>query len=439
MGQNHSSATNLPCVTADRRNIQDAIKILFQPGQVVELRVPKAGKLGTISGYFNDHAKLATELGNLSGDVEAVYYTLNPVNPALLARANSRIAPYAKNTTNDAPDNILNRRWLLIDCDPVRPSGIASTDEEKGAAKETVKRVRDYLKSQGWPEPVIADSGNGYHLLHRIDLPNDSESRDILESVLKTLASKFDTSAVKIDQKVFNASRITKAYGTMTKKGDGIPERPHRVSRMFAPPDCVRTVSKHALLALAAEAPRPEKNKSAPRSSAQTPGGGWTPELLQDTLDKAGVNRGEASHYKDGIKWQHDCLCNPDHRKPDAFTILDEDGYVHHYCSHNSCSEMTDEDWRRLWEERTGEPYPWPSKRKPHSGVNSVDTLTESPYLSLKGGFRVSAPLTPPATQSGLRMSETPCGSPTCAVKTSFIAASRMSTTSGMAPAGCET
>jgi hypothetical protein len=53
--------------------------------------------------------------------------------------------------------------------------------------------------------------------------------------VLKALAAKFDTSAVKIDQKVFNASRITKAYGTMTCKGDGMPERPHRISCMFAP------------------------------------------------------------------------------------------------------------------------------------------------------------------------------------------------------------
>ena len=64
--------------------------MLFEPGQVVELRAPKAGKYGTISGYFNDHAKLAQELEELSGDVVAVYYTLNPVNPAPLARANNR-------------------------------------------------------------------------------------------------------------------------------------------------------------------------------------------------------------------------------------------------------------------------------------------------------------------------------------------------------------
>jgi hypothetical protein len=173
MREGHSSAT------AGRTNIQDAIKVLFQAGQVVELRVPKAGKHGTISGYFDDHSKLAVELENLSGKVEAVYYTLNPVNPALLARSNNRVKPYAKCLTSDQPDNIVGRRWLLVDCDPARPSEIPSTAGEKAVARDTAKRVRDCLKSLGWPGPVVADSGNGYHLLYRIDLPNDGEGRSL--------------------------------------------------------------------------------------------------------------------------------------------------------------------------------------------------------------------------------------------------------------------
>src|ERR1700722_13269381 len=98
----------------DRQNIEDAIRILFEPGQVVEVRAPKAGKYGTISGYFSDHQKLAEKLEKLSGKVGAVYYTLNPVNPALLARGNNRVRTYAKDTTCDAQDNIVNRHWLLV-------------------------------------------------------------------------------------------------------------------------------------------------------------------------------------------------------------------------------------------------------------------------------------------------------------------------------------
>jgi len=155
-------ATTAAAEKSQREHIANAIRTLFEPGQVVELRVPKAGKFGTISGYFNDHKKLAQELWTLSGTAPAVYYTLNPVNPALLARANNHTNTYAKDTTNDAPDNIVKRRWLLIDCDPVRLSDISSTDEEKAAARELAGQTKKFLKASGWSDPVVADSGNGY-------------------------------------------------------------------------------------------------------------------------------------------------------------------------------------------------------------------------------------------------------------------------------------
>ena len=94
-------------------------------------------------------------------------------------------------------------------------------------------------QEMGWPDPVMADSGNGYHALYRIDLPNDDESRDLLKAVLEATAAKFDNQAVKIDRKVYNASRIMKAYGSRACKGDNIPERPHRIAMMFAPPPTI--------------------------------------------------------------------------------------------------------------------------------------------------------------------------------------------------------
>jgi len=113
-------------------------------------------------------------------------------------------------------------------------------------------------------------------------------------------------------------------------------------------------VSKELLEALAAEVPKPEKKKTPGSSSIRTRGD-WTPELVESTLDKAELNRSKAQDYNGVQRWQHDCLNNLDHRKPGAFTILDEDGYAHQHCSHNSCSDLKEEDWRRLWEERTGE------------------------------------------------------------------------------------
>jgi hypothetical protein len=126
------------------------------------------------------------------------------------------------------------RRWLLIDADPVRDPLISATDQEKQNARDTVLAVREYLRSRAWPEPFLADSGNGYHLLYRIDLPADDVGT--VERILKALAARFDSDQVKIDQKVFNPARICKLPGTLARKGDNTPQRPHRRAKLLEGP-----------------------------------------------------------------------------------------------------------------------------------------------------------------------------------------------------------
>lgn len=72
---------------AELAPIDEAIKSLFEPGQLVELRIPKAGKRGVVSGYFKDYEKLATQIAKHSGKagIEGIYYTMNPVDPRLLS------------------------------------------------------------------------------------------------------------------------------------------------------------------------------------------------------------------------------------------------------------------------------------------------------------------------------------------------------------------
>jgi hypothetical protein len=213
--------------------------VFFGRGDVVEVRIPNAGRDGTCSGYFDDFDLLARALAHWSGRAPAVYYTLNPVNPNLLARAENRIKTRVRETTSD-PD-IVCRRWLLVDCDPVRPAGISSTDREHSLGLERARDIRLALgEDQGWPEPISGDSGNGGHLFYRVDLPNDSDSQRLVESVLKALAHRFDDAKVKIDQTVFNAARIVKAYGTLAAKGDNfvngranLDPRPHRLAKLL--------------------------------------------------------------------------------------------------------------------------------------------------------------------------------------------------------------
>src|SRR5437762_1238129 len=110
---------------ADPQQISEALRTLAEPGQVIELRLLNTPRAATVSGYFNDLDLAAKAAARWSGQAPAVYVTLNPVNPALLARACNRLAERVKTTTSDS--NIVGRRWLFIDFDPKRPAGISST------------------------------------------------------------------------------------------------------------------------------------------------------------------------------------------------------------------------------------------------------------------------------------------------------------------------
>jgi hypothetical protein len=215
-------------------------RLLIAPGQVVELRAldvkrGAAGRPHTEAGFFDyDHLEdMARVALTISPHARGVYFTLNPLNPDLLARRCNRI-DWANEGEQAQDKHVLIRRWLLIDADPVRDRFISSTDEEKAAAHQVLLAVREFLRGRGWPDPILADSGNGYHALYRVDLPADDGG--VIERILRTLAARFDTDDVKIDQKVFNPARICKLPGTWARKGDNTPSRPHRRAKLLEVP-----------------------------------------------------------------------------------------------------------------------------------------------------------------------------------------------------------
>ncbi len=245
--------------------IEDALRLLHEPGAVFEIRIPNTPHAGTVSGYFDDPGRAAAEITRWDGKAPGVYLTLNPVDPALLARAANRLKERAFDTTSDA--DVLHRRWLLIDVDATRPSGISATDDEAEAACDTARRIKSHLEDERhWPEGMLVFSGNGAHVLYRIDLPNDTESRDLVKRVLAVLAKQFDADGVHVDTSLFNAARIAKVPGTMACKGDNLPERPHRRSSIVSVPAELAVVPSAALLVMSeAAAPEPPRTSTCRR------------------------------------------------------------------------------------------------------------------------------------------------------------------------------
>ncbi len=332
-------------------HVENAIHLLFEPDSVVELRIPKAGKSGTVSGYFDDFGALATAIQEWSGaeGVEAVYFTLNPVNPILLSRATNRVKRFAQLTTSDS--DILKRRWLLLDFDPVRPSGISSSDVEKQAAREKARAVRGYLRELQWPEPLAADSGNGYHLLYRIDLPNDPPSTELVKRILVTLATKFNDDIVKIDTSVFNAARICKAYGSVAAKGDSTNDRPHRLAHIlrFASTTVV-PVTVDQLRAIAAELPRSNDGFEYTKSRAGT--AQINAAQVEEFLADYEIKHRSAAEYQGGSKWiLNSCPFNSDHSGTSVAVFLSKDGVLGFECRHSSCQHNTWKEFRSRLEE----------------------------------------------------------------------------------------
>ena len=217
---------------ADPGEIQRALQLLTEPGDVRELRVLNTAK-ATVSGYFENPSLLARDAAQWSGKAPAVYITLNRINPALLARAPNRLEPWAKLTTSD--HDVTRLRWLPVDFDPVRPAGVSSSDEEHEAAIERARECGRFMVRQGWPTPILADSGNGGHLLFPIDLP--PEDAGLVKQALAALAWRWDDDRVRVDQTTFNPARIWKVYGSLACKGYSIPGRPHRPARLLYVPD----------------------------------------------------------------------------------------------------------------------------------------------------------------------------------------------------------
>jgi len=310
-------------------SILSAAETLAPDGGVVEVRALADGV--THSGYFDDYARLAQAVEALDADpsITGIYVTLNAVNPALLARRVNRIKMrLSRKDATTADTDIIRRRWLPIDIDPVRPSGVSSTDTEHEAAIDAAGRIAGYLAEQGFPEPLVADSGNGAHLLYWIDLANDEAATELVKGVLATLDALFSNDRVTVDTANHNAARIWKLYGTVSRKGDSTPERPHRRAKILSTPDEMAVVPMERLQATAGLLPReePPRQKKGERRI----------DLASWLLDH-GIAVRNTKPWNGGTLYSlEECPFSGAH-KDGAFAIQFANGAIHAGCHHASC------------------------------------------------------------------------------------------------------
>ena len=327
--------------TPDAAAILAALPVLFTQDDVIELRAFPKGRKRTDAGYFDGQhwPQLAEHAARLSASGAAVYVTLNPVDPQLLSRYSNRIEGYASTTTTDK--QVTRRRWLLIDIDPVRPSGTSATDAQLDAAKVKARAVYGYLNGIGWPAPLVAESGNGMHLLYALDLPNDDDATALVKAVLIALGERFDDAQTKVDRAVFNAARICKLYGTLANKGDHTAAAPWRLSKLLQTP--ARAVVTPEQLRGLIPAATPGTTAKAAASMLQS--GGFN---LEDFLSRHGLAYTTDRHDGSERFKLAACPFNPEHGNGEAAIFRKASGALGFKCQHDSCSAKSWGDVRDL-------------------------------------------------------------------------------------------
>lgn len=192
------------------------------------------GKIG--SGYFKDIETLLSEVRKYPG--YGVYYTINtPIKEVYDRLQKDKILFKVKSTTKD--DEIIGRDEVVIDLDPVRASGINSTEEELGYAKQKANEIYKWLLAQGFRPPLCNISANGCHLKLRCAMKNTDENTEIVKKFLGVIDMLFSDEKVDCDTTLHNASRILKCCGTMSNKGNDDPnsDRPRRMAYYTKIPD----------------------------------------------------------------------------------------------------------------------------------------------------------------------------------------------------------
>lgn len=287
------------------------------------------------SGWFKNKSKAASKCTkeDKENKPKAIYVTLNPCKRDLLEISPNKLQQN-KNRTKD--NGIKYLRNILIDIDPVRESDTSSTEEEHERAIKKAKNISKFLKRKGFPDVMMVDSGNGAHLICKIKLKNTEKNKYLIRDFIRYVAQIFNTPEVEIDQSVYNPSRLVKLPGTMTRKGEDLPDRPHRRARILHIPKNPKIVPIEKLKALASKAEIQKERATSTKSAFMD---------VPAYLEHYGNEVKQTKKYKGGTLYALEkCLFNENHAPGKAAIIQSSEGKLYYKCFHNSCRDKKWDD-----------------------------------------------------------------------------------------------
>lgn len=312
---------------------------VFKPNnELFEIRV-----LGnkTYSAYFYDVEDAIKALQPY--DNYQIYFTVNKVKDACSGRTQFGVFERVDGSATSKND-IESRQWLPIDIDVERPSKISASEEEKEYAHKKAGEVFIFLRSVGFPDPIVCDSSSGYHIYYPIDISNTSENETLIKSFYSVLSNFFTDDRVKIDVVVGDANRIMRLYGTWGRKGRNSEDRPHRLSKILSSPDITHRISREELSSFVESYKIKDEGNTNYRR--QYNGTGEEFDLRKFIADHGIEVAKELPYGNGGTKFiLKECPFDSGHKAPDSALFLSANGAIGFKCLHNSCAHH---DWHEL-------------------------------------------------------------------------------------------
>lgn len=325
----------------DIKGIKKAIEVLKPDRQLYEIRVllGNGKKKTTISGFFKGTDNVEAALKRVAVDKGNVFISLQALNEQCYSMEQHERFVQTDTTASDG--DITDYEWFLVDLDPKRKSGISSADSELKLAREKALKIKSFLIERGFSEPIEAMSGNGFHLLFKVNFPNNEENELLYKKCLYVIDSLFSDDEVDVDKSVFNPSRVSKLYGSIARKGANTEERPHRLSKILTVPKQISATERTTLVRLASLLPDDQKED---KQKIKKKGSGFdVSEWLSD--HNIGVYR--TTSTADGATKYilEECPFDNSHKAPDSMVIVQTNGAIGFRCLHNSC---INHDWHEL-------------------------------------------------------------------------------------------
>ncbi len=337
-------------IQMDKQQVYKTFEVFYPQDEkrLIEVRmINPNSKTDIWSGYFYDYEKAWEEIIRYDNGTYNFYFPINTIDERCYSMSQRDRLVRGAETTKDK--DITTRDWVLIDIDTEKGHlKISSTEKEWQDARMKTHQVRNYLKSMGFSDPVVCSSGNGLHLLYKVDRwANTDTNTRLVERFLLSLSALFSDDKAEIDKKVFNAGRITKFYGTVAHKGVDCTERPHRLSRFLLIPEEIKTTDKSYFEKIANILPD-EKESRTTQNFVRNYENFDIDEFIRKHNIQVAKDTMDGDTRKIVLK---ECPFGGDaHSAPDSAIFVMKNGAIGFSCFHSSCAGYTWKDVRLKYE-----------------------------------------------------------------------------------------